>query len=592
MEIKSEQFNPDTSKVDNDSFVEKFGEPSYQFGLAARRPFERMALLGLLFAGGQQNLDLVDTNRNIFTRRNLSMPMCETVTRTNNRLPIYLRSIGSAFGSNLPDFEGVPHTYEQDDVEAAHLATRVLKWRDREDKERGKRQLEINWALCTGNAWRFTWWNTKGGKKGMKEGDVQTDVVNLFNVVIDPYSVDMDIPRWLIHTDVRHVDEVKALYGVDVEPEDVSEVMRDLDRLAMNIVGSAESSRETKKDQVLLHRMYVPPSERYPDGYCWIWAGKKFLRGHELQAGQWPWSRFGWLPLAGRLYDVGLVEWLLADQKQLNLMLSQLQEVANRQMRGDILTVGSQKITEIVIDPKSGRKQIILPPGIQKYDILKYDQIWSNAANLYEWLMGDMDAKAGQSRPTLGQTLDKEARVGELQMSIERDLGMLQWHIEEFSEHICEVDSQKLALTAEYTANVRMIQLFGKSETNAIPFFTGADLLDTSDVIAVPVPRLSPAMKRQLILQADEAGWLGPYESPDHQLKSRMLLKYMGLSEIEEEIAQVYGPFDDLKFMVSDLSKISQEVLMMQAQQALEMAVNPPAPEMPGESLAAPTSSG
>ena len=574
-----EQFNPETSKIAEGKFVEEFGEPSFEFGLAAKRPFERMARLALLYAGGQQTIDLDVSETNYFTRRAVMQPQCETVSRVNNRIPMYLRSISAAFGSNLPDFEGVPHTQDLPDTEAAGMATRVLKWCDRKDREREKRKIELSWTLCTGEALRLDWWNTKAGRPGWNEGDNQSDWVSLFNYCLDPYSVNIWPPRWLIYYNCRHVDELQAMYGKKVEPEDVTDVMRWLDRLALNVPGSRDSSRETLKDHAILKCMYVPPSERYPEGYCWDWANKVTLSAKELQAGQWPWSRFQWFNLAGRLYGMGLVEWLTSDQKQLNLLLSQLQEVATRQLRQDILTVGSQKITEIVIDPKSGRKQICLPPGTQKFEILRYDTVWNNAAQLYEWLVTDMDWKAGTSQSFLGHEVKRNATLGEIQLAVERDLGMLAWHMEDYAEHLTEVNRHKLGLTAEYVKNVRMMELFGKSSANAIPYFTGADLLDTRDVIAIPVPRLSPAMKRQAIVQAGEMGWIPPWEGPEHQLRGRMLLRYMGLTEMEDELAQVYGPLENLRGFVKDLSAMSRELLMMQAQAALEMAANPPAPQ-------------
>jgi len=155
---------------------------------------------------------------------------------------------------------------------------------------------------------------------------------------------------------------------------------------------------------------------------------------------------------------------------------------------------------------------------------------------------------------------------------------MLGWHMEDYADHLCEINRQKLALTAEYVKNERMMELFGKSSANAVPYFTGADLLDTRDVIAIPVPRLSPAMKRQAIMQAGEMGWLPPWEGPEHQLRGRMLLRYMGLTEMEDELAQVYGSLEDLRGFVSGLSAMSRELLMMQARAALELAANPPAP--------------
>jgi hypothetical protein len=248
-------------------------------------------------------------------------------------------------------------------------------------------------------------------------------------------------------------------------------------------------------------------------------------------------------------------------------------ETVAKQLRHDIVTAGvKQDATEKVIDAKSGRKQIQLPTGITKWDFLQYDVNWQGAQVAYEQVINDIRNKAGQSMRPMSIDLKRQVRVGELQLAREADFQSLSWHMDQYAEdHLCEISGQKLELTHDYVKDVRLVTLFG--EPDADRYFTGADLRDTRNVVTIPTPNLTPAMKRQAQVQAREMKLTGPFESPQDELSARLTLKYMGLSDMEDELSKVYGPLEELQALVQQIEQKRKQAALIQADTAIDAAV-------------------
>jgi hypothetical protein len=590
--ISEEQnFNVDQmAAADEDKFVLDFGEPAFRLGIEARKPFKDIAYKSLLFGAGQQWIDVIYSDLARVDRRDVYPEMCESVRRVNNQYPIFTRQIASAMTDNLADLEAIPATYNQDDVEAAQIATRVLKWRGREDNETGylrdgqlaKRQLEIMWMMSTSEALRLTYYDPKGGPD--RKGDIATDVVDFFRYVKDPQSIDVWPPRWIISFDSRDIDWIRDTYGnKKVEPEGVADEMTEINNLALNIMASRQQTRAPAKSSAILKQLFAPPSERHPKGHMWIWANNTLLRHNDLQSGQYPLSPARWFPYCGRLYPISLYELLLADQRQLNLILSQIQEVSNRQIRGDIITSGpDQEIVQRIIDPETGQKQVMLPQGCEKWDFIRYDLNWAAAETLYQQIMDDMRQKAGQNKPSLGQDIGRDTRVGELMLAREADSAGLSWHMRQYSEgHLARVASQKLVLAHDFYKAYRMISIFGDKTDPT--YFLGSDLRSTRDVIAIPTPHLTPAMHRQAINNAQEANLMGPYPDAATQFKARTILKWMGLSDIEDELAQVYGPIEKVQAAAAHTAEIRMATETIIAEATLKQAIIASQPTPPTE---------
>jgi hypothetical protein len=581
-DFKGEQFKPVPSKDLDSKGLVAWAESGFQLGYHSRRPYQDMVELAMHFWAGDQWFDLASDAIAYYSRRELSPDACEKIKRVNNQIPVFIRSIVAAVMDNTPDLEAVPATSQEEDKIAAQLGTYILKWRDRADKEELLREQEALWLMSAGEVLRKTYWDADANDG---QGDIVSEVVDFFRYVKDPYSTGTWPPRWIIEFDARDVDWVREKYGnKKLEPEAVTDITAVEDSLAYNGQLLSRDRRDAQGSSVILKRLTLPPSKRFPKGHTYVWAGDVLLHEHDLQAGMFPYSSVVWFPVPRRLYPISLIELILSDQRHLNVLLSKMDEIMSKQLRGDIITrgAGENPVTQEIVDAKTGRKHIRLPSTIEQFELMKYDTNLQLAQVSLERIFDDLHNKSGQSIPTLGQTLRKQVTVGELQIAREGDFASLHWHLSQINRHLADVASQKLQLAKEYYKKLTLINMFdgpGRPK-NMSDYFVGADLRGTKDVIYIPQPHLTPAMKRQVIMEAYKGGMAGPYQSDEQQLAARIMLKYMGVPELEEEVERVYGPIEQLEGYVQAMQEIRRRAQIGGAMQALQAAEA--APEAPG----------
>jgi len=553
--------------------------------LQARKPYEKPALMSLLFwAGNQWQAVEEDICRN-WARRAIDMGQDDVMRVVDNRIATSARTVVAGCTGAMPSFIAVPTTLDREDVHAARLATRALKWRDREDREGVKRREEVQWLYGTGDVLRRTWFDPDGGRPGLGEGDIDTEVINLFRYVIDPMSDPAEWPpKWLIEFDAMPIDLVKTLYPgeatKDLEPEDSADLMRYLDRLALNVMFDRTATRERPRTSVIVKRVYFRPTDRYPNGRNIVYAAGAILDDHELQGGRWLHSRSRWYPIPGRLYGMGTVELLLSDQTRLNIIKTAIHKVIRAQVRGDMVKQGTGKVTEQV--GPGGAKLICIPRDVTKWDWMRYDLNLEQAKIASEELIANIKEKGGTRDPVLGNTVRKEVTAYELAISREADLGTQAWHMQMYAEQmqvdICEI---KLHLMRQFYKNQRMISGLGRQAAADSPYFYGADLRETSDVEAIPSPHLSPADRANVKRQAAEQGLLGPYpDGPAQQVSCRLQLRAMGLDEEEEQCAAMYGPLEDAMVAAGEIQRLNDALLAAnlaaQLRQAAGAVAGPP----------------
>lgn len=520
-------------------------DQTFSYCEASRLPFEEYWFTSLLFLAGNQweafSRDVSGAlGRRILPSRGLS-DKCQI---TDNRILTYYTQIVANLTDNIPTFECSPAPpNDQQDIDAAAISSRVLRWREKVDKEEQLREREIMWLLPTGECYR----RTNYDPDCCEQGDLRTEVVNPFRVLKDPRAVDgMWPPRYLIEYDARDVDEIKRDYGVEIEPEKVADKMRYFDRLALNVVAHRSAGGKEQNTSAVLKRMYVPPNNANPKGQCFVWAGNKILARHDLQGGIWPWAKHEWLPVPGRLYPMSFVELLLSDQRDLNVKRSQIAEVDKRRLRGDMVVAGQGMPKETVMD-ESGRKIIKLPAGTQ-YQWETYSQInLGEAREACNAIVGIMQEKAGTNDGMLGKFSGRDTSATEFSLVKEANLMRLGFPMRRYADNgCCDVAMQKLELIKYFYKTNRIMDLGGKDQAGAVASFRGADLRNTSDVIAVPVPHLSPAEERRARDIAGQSGLFGPWETPSHQYASRIRLRAMGLINDEDQLAKTHGSLDDI----------------------------------------------
>ncbi len=583
--------NPDDKQnVENNEALLRVLNETFDYCFEARTPYLDRALTCLLFlAENQWEAYQTDVSRTI-GRTFLPAYGLEKSMITDDQIgPLYQQQL-SYLTANQPTYAAVAAPpYDDAATKAAKFGTNALKWRESADKEGILREQEWRWVLSTGCCNRRTGYDPSLDNK---TGDLMTEVANIFRVLYDPWSTDgLWPPRLMIEYDSLDIDSIEADFGVKVEPESVDDKIGELNRLAMNVVTGNSRQRESKGKNALVKRLYLRPGGKYPKGHAFVWSSNKLLKHNDLQGereGIWPWAQAEWCPVPGRLYPMSFIEALLRPQRDLNIEQSQIAEIRKRRLRGDAAITGPGMPKQILHteddDPEvaalfaDGRK-IVRMPANTSFEWINYQEFNIEEAEAHsEQRRQRMRSAVALDATRLGQVGDTETKATATSLADQASAVRTDWYSRRFAEECqCVTSMIKLALMKDYYVTPRQMNLGAQGKKDEELSFRGADLGDTEEVIAVPVPNLRPAQKDQLVVAAGEKGLFGPFETPMHELSARRQLRGMGLVELEEQMAARSGSIEDLEERAANF----QQGLYAIAEAKVQEALAPPAPPMP-----------
>jgi hypothetical protein len=538
-------------------------EQLYSAADATRRKFEPDWYSNCLFlAGNQWEAAASDVRR--FRKIAVQPPQSKVKIVSNQIFPL-ARQAASALRENLAQQTAAASTSDSRDVEAAELATDFLQSRFYEDREQEVRFHEILWTMCVGRVLRKTYWDPQadglglGGKlKGA--GDIVSRTLNPFRFHVCPWSDSSEEMPWIIESDVRDVDEINDLYpGSDVQAEEYADATRLLDKLLVNIIDGSSQSAEKRRDAAILKRLYARPNLRYPRGRMFVWANGKLLQEADLPDGEMPFTALDWFPIPGRAYPLPFVTPLRDLQREINVTLSQLIELKNRQLRGDVAVRGMGDITQ-EINPETGQKIVRMPASVQDYQFIKYDLNTSDAEVLLSKLWNDCMQSAGIHESALGASPAGKVTATQVTLLKESDMTGLTLFRAGFDLAYAKVSRQKLLLARNHYHVPRMIRVVGESNTVRTAAFFGSDLRDTEDVRPRAVPIFTQAQIAAAKSQAAEQGLYGPYAGPTDMLAKVTALLNSGIPGIQEEVDMLLAPMT-----VEELRRVCAEINRLQA---------------------------
>lgn len=555
-------FVNDPVEGDGDERVQAL-ERLYSAADATRRKFEPDWYSNCLFlAGNQWEAAASDVRR---FRKLAVQPPHSKVKIVSNQILSLARQAASSLRENLAQQVAVPSTSDQADIDAAELATDFLQSRFYEDREQELRFHEILWCMCVGRVLRKTYWDPEAdgmgiGGKLSGGGDIVSRMLNPFRFHVCPWSDSSEVMPWIIESDVRDIEEINDLYpGHGVQAEEYADATRLLDNLLVNIIDGASPGAEKRKDAAILKRLYARPNAKYPRGRMFVWANGALLQEADLPDGEMPFTAMDWFPIPGRAYPLPFVTPLRDLQREINVTLSQLIELKNRQLRGDIAIRGTGSITQEV-NPDTGQKILNIPASIQDYQFIQYNLNTSEAEVLLSRLWNDCMQTAGIHESALGQHPGGRVTATQISMSKESDMSGLTLFRAGFDLAYCEVSRQKLLLARNHYHTPRLIRVVGESNAVRTAAFFGSDLKDTEDVRARPTPILTQTMIAEAKSQAAAQGLYGPYSGPTDMLAKVTALLNSGIPGIAEEVETLLSPMT-----LEELRQICGEINRLQA---------------------------
>jgi hypothetical protein len=287
-----------------------------------------------------------------------------------------------------------------------------------------------------------------------------------------------------------------------------------------------------------------------------------------------PFVALRWFPIPGRVYPLPFISPLRDLQREINITLSQLVEVKNRQLRADMVIQGGDPPT-VQADPETGAKTWVLGLGTQKFEFLRYDLRTTDAELMLGKLWDDMMKIAGIHESSIGQQPSSQVTLGQLQLLKESDVAGLTLFRTGFDQAHAKIARQKILIGRNHYDIARISRVVGESGAPKVAAFFGSDFRNTEDVRPKSMPMISQAMIQQLRRDAAVAGLYGPYAGPEDMLAKVVALLNSGIPDVEQEVDTLIAPMTlaDLRALVGRLNAAKAQAAVIQAEGLIDALV-------------------
>ncbi len=416
---------------------------------------------------------------------------------------------------------------EDGDLQAAKLATGVLKF----VQERvGLNEIIAKatvWSETCGSVFYKVTWNERGGRKiavdgeenPVYEGEVCVDAVSPFEIYPDRLNAEsLDELQSLIHAQVVSPKYVLERFGVEVEKEDFS---------ALSISGYSEASSArrpfestgmqaiTQKEGVILIERYQKPSVEFPKGRLEIVAGGKLLfegelpfKNGEREERIFPFVKQDCLRLPAAFFSASVIERLIPVQRAYNAVRNRKHEFINRISMG-VLTVedGSVDADELSEDGLLPGKVLVYRQGGKAPEMLDCGKVPPEFADEEGWLEKEFSIISGVNDLTQNISSTNVTSATGLQLLLSRDDTRLINTLGSMESAMKEIARQVLRLYRQYAGSARLMTLTGENKKTQVYYFN-ASALQVNDLQFEQLESNDPTEKRETLLRLLNAGVL------------------------------------------------------------------------------------
>lgn len=246
-------------------------------------------------------------------------------------------------------------TSELDDYRKADITTKILRAIQMRDDFKDKRSKATQGMELTGTVGYLVWWNENDGdifeeddiieidaetgdvntqKRYLRTGDVNYNLVNCWEMFPESLTKEsIEEQRWIILEQVKHVDDIYDMYGIEVEGHSVEAFQLSL----TNCGGDMEHStsvlsygHKTVDDSCKLITYMEKPNRRYPDGRLIILCDDEIIHYGDL-----PYDRIELIKMVskadyGHFFGRSVIEDLMSDQDAYNVCVNAIVEYNKR----------------------------------------------------------------------------------------------------------------------------------------------------------------------------------------------------------------------------------------------------------------------
>lgn len=451
--------------------------------------------------------------------------------------------------SNMkPSMTVVPASGDERDIKTAKVSKKIVNSIYNKLAVSGMINQANKWSeVCGTSFYKVTWNSAKGsliGKndlgKAISSGDVEITVCPPFEIYPESSScADINDCKSIIHARAYHIEDIKNIWGVEVEGSDVNVFSLDNSNISDTFGFFGENKRYingTRKDYAIVIERYEAPTVEFPNGKLTIIAGNKlvylgdlpYINGNEGER-CFPFIKQTSIEQPGLFWGVSIIERLIPIQKSYNAIKNRKHEFMNRLSMG-VLTVEDGAIdTENLEDEGlSPGKVIVYRQGANPPSFMSFDKIPVDFSSEEISLLEEFTTVSGVS-DLMTNSVSKYTNLSgiALQRLIEQDDSRIACTAESLKEAIKTMGKHVLRLYRQFASIPRLSKIVGDNGDIEVFYFNSSDI-SSDDIVFETENEIgeTTAQKRAMVFDLINAGLL---QDENGKLSNRMRVKALEL---------------------------------------------------------------
>jgi len=396
-----------------------------------------------------------------------------------------------------PKVTVMPFSNRKESLKEAEISDKILSSASESENLSQKISHATMWSETCGSVFYKVVWDKNKGKKigekdgkGVFQGDINVSVCPPFEIYPDSnVSASIDECQSIIHAKAYSVEEIKDIWGEEVEGEEVQIFALDG---AVGLGGLGYSSTvpniisQKKSGQAIVIERYSRPTTNQPNGRLTIVAGDKLLYDGDLpyinkEEGQrgFPFVRQLSQTVAGSFWGMSVIDRLIPIQRAYNAVKNRKHEFLNRISMG-VLTVedGSVDIDNLQEEGLSPGKVLIYRQGSEPPKIMQNGSVPMDFTYEEERLINEFMVISGTSELSRNSATPTNVTSGvALQLLIEQDDTRLTSTAEEIRFAVKEVAQMMLRLFRQFAFVPRLAKVADKDKKFDMFTFSSKDIV-------------------------------------------------------------------------------------------------------------------
>lgn len=517
----------------------------------ARKKIERQWQLNMNFVAGNQYCTLTDVGE----IENFGKQYFWQEREVYNHIAPILESRLAKLSKIRPTLNVMPNGDSEKDFNSAKVSRKILNSVQQNLRLKEKIYQATTWSEICGTSFYKVVWNSKTGmvlgfdEQGnqIKNGDVQVSVCTPFEIFPDSNTTEnIDDLSSIIHAKPYKIAEIKRIWNVDVEPEDIDVLSMSNESIAGGLGYTASIPKifsEKAKDSAVVIERYEAPSVEHPNGRVVIVAGNRLLAIGELpfvnkseEKRGFPFIKQCSLKDGSSFWGFSIVERLIPVQRSYNAIKNRKHEFLNRIAMG-ILTVedGSVDISNLEEEGLSPGKVLVYRQGSTPPEVLSTNDIPSAFEKEEENLISEFSQISGISDFNLSADVISSNISGvALEFLIEQENDRLLATTDQIKFALVEIGKQILRLYKQFATQSRLAKIEdGKGKIEL--FYWNSSDISSDDVVLDTSNELGETLsqRRAMVFDLLKAGLLADENGKLSTVTKQKTLEMLGFGTWE-----------------------------------------------------------